>query len=163
MCSAFPLSPLITYSLLSYRYSRLSASAEEADTDEFHSTSIFAMDARRLGNIFTLILSNIGISVMLMYLKILKQKMTKLYISRSIIENLSIYFHFRSPPRIIQSFPGRWSYFLPNCQGRQIWWSEGWQAQPDGRLFPLCCRAGIQQSEVLSSCIDDSCLKKNSV
>ena len=68
MCSAFPLSPLITYSLLSYRYSRLSASAE-ADTDEFHSTSIFAMDATRLGNILTLILSNIGISVMLMYLK----------------------------------------------------------------------------------------------
>ena len=99
MCSAFPLSPLITYSLLSYRYSRLSASAEEADTDEFHSTSIFAMDARpqaRLRYILTLILSNIGISVMLMYLKILKQKMTvtELYISMSIIENLSIYFHF---------------------------------------------------------------------
>ena len=74
----------------------------------------------------TLILSNIGISLMLMYLKILEQKMTQfcIFLCRLFRIYLSIYFHFISRPRIIQSFPRRWSSFLPNCQWNEIWWTE---------------------------------------
>ena len=107
--------------------------------------------------ILSLILSNIGISVMLMYLKILEQKtLNFIFLCQLFRIYLSNYFHFISRPRIIQSFPHRWSSFHPNCQGRRSSWSEQKRAHSVGRLFPLCCRAGIQHLEVLSSWIVES-------